>query len=315
MLTTFVGPVAVSRDSPQYIIPPFSRRGNNPDLGYSVFDLGVAPIDPRFGLKRDVAPGSTWALGIAPVSEMMLVDAVPSAVATANIAAAQATTSGTAMTLVSVSGAGITVTTAAQTILATGAVVPAGVLALDGAPAVLFQGPNNSVAMPDPRTMLARAISITGAISSPGGVFNVSGYDLYGLPQTEAITVPAASTTASVTQNGTKAFKFITSVTPEVTSAETYSVGTTDIYEFPVAVYEWGYARVVWAGTLETSSSGFTAADTTSPATSATGSVRGTYALPSASNGTNRLHLFASIAVYNAANANGPASVFGVVPA
>lgn len=311
MLTTFVGPVAVSRDSPQYIIPPFSRRGNNPDLGYSVFDLGVAPIDPRAGLKRDVAPGSTWAVGIAPVSEMMLVDAVPSAIATANIAAAQATTSGTAMALVSSSGAGITVTTAAQTILATGAVVPAGVLALDGAPGVLFQGPNNSVAMPDPRTMLARAISITGSTSAPGGVFNVSGYDLYGLPQTEAITVAAGA----VTQNGTKAFKFISSVTPEVTSTETYSVGTTDIYEFPVAVYEWGYARVVWAGTLETSSSGFTAADTTSPATSATGSVRGTYALPSASNGTNRLHLFASIAVYNAANANGPASVFGVVPA
>ena len=311
MLTTFVGPVAVSRDSPQYIIPPFSRRGNNPDLGYSVFELGMAPIDPRFGLKRDVAPGSTWAVGIAPVSEMMLVDAVPSAVATANIAAAQATTSGTAMTLVSVSGAGITVTTAAQTILATGAVVPAGVLAIDGAPAVLFQGPNNSVAMPDPRTMLARAISITGSTSAPGGVFNVSGYDLYGLPQTEAITVAAGA----VTQNGTKAFKFISSVTPQVTSAEDYSVGTTDIYEFPIAVYEWGYSRAIWAGALETSSTGFTAADTTSPATSTSGSVRGTFTLPSASNGTTRLHLFASIAAYNAANANGTASVFGVVPA
>jgi hypothetical protein len=218
------------------------------------------------------------------------------------------------MTLVSASGNGINVLSSSVTIAATGAQVPAGTLCIDAIPALIFFNVRNSVAVPDPRTMIARAVSITGAASSPGGSFLVKGYDLYGLPQSETITVPAASTTA-VTQNGKKGWKFISSVTPEFTSTYDYSVGTTDIYEFPIAVYDWSYVQVYWAGTLETANTGFVAADQTSPATSSTGSVRGTYALPTASNGTSGLHIWAAVAPYNLVNVNGQGSIFGVTPA
>ena len=48
--------------------------------------------------------------------------------------------------------------------------------------------------------------------------------------------------------------------------------------------------RTKWAGVLAQNAGTFTAADTTSPATNATGDPRGTYAQSgAASNGTNRL--------------------------
>lgn len=302
-ITTFKGPVVGAKDSPQYPVP-----SNNADYGPSLFDVALAIVDPRMGLRRDVVPGSTWAVGLPPLGHMVAIDAVPSAIATANIAAAQHTTSGVPLTLVSTSGAGITVLSSPFTSLQTGQTVASGV-AIDGLPSVLFFGPNNTTGIPDPRTSLARAVSITA--SGGGGAFLVTGADLYGMPQTETITATSAATV-----DGHKGFKFVTSVTPQFTDAtNTYSVGTSDIYEFPLAVYEWAYADIYWNGALITASTGFTAADTTSPATSTTHSVRGTYATQSASNGTISLQMFLAVQPWVMGTANGAASLFGVTPA
>jgi len=112
--------------------------------------------------------------------------------------------------------------------------------------------------------------------------------------------------------NSTKAFKFIYSVTPQFTDAHNYSVGTADIFGFPMQVQSFDECLLYWNSALITASTGFVAADTTSPATAATGDVRGTYAVQSSSDGTKKLAMVVQIAASRQASATG---LFGVTPA
>ena len=161
-------------------------------------------------------------------------------------------------------------------------------------------------------------LAVTTSVATVGAniTFTVSGYDIYGYPMTNAITVTSGSTSGT-TVNGTKAFKYITSVTPSVTDTTTsYSVGTTDIFGLPLRSDYFGDALIVYPGTgatnVVTSVTGYTAAVTTT-ATSTTGDVRGTYALQTASStGTNRLIVRQSPALYNIGSATG---LFGVTQA
>lgn len=279
----------------------------NPDLGPSGFWGGNFLTDWRFAYSAG-APGDPQVLGLMMGQDVIAIDQAPSAVATANIAALQNVTNGTAMTLVSASGSGITVTTSATTILQTGKVVPSGALAIDGLPALVTFGVNKSVQLSDPTKSIARAVSITGSTSATGGAFLVTGYDLYGNLQTETVTAGAGA----VTTDGAKTFKFITKVVPQFTDAHNYSVGTADIFGFPLRVDTFAYARIAWNNGVITANTGFTAADTTSPATATTGDVRGTYATQSASDGTKKLQVFLSLPV---ANLQTLAGYFGVTPA
>lgn len=295
----------------------------NADRAPSGGDLGWGVIDPRYGYKiggsfnpsaliGGTAPNPLAILFLS-ASEMVGVDQAPSPAATGNIAAAQNVANGTAMTLVSSSGAGITVMAAPLAIPQTGLVVPAGSLAIDGLPGLVGFGQSGVVALVDPTRNLARAVSITGSASASGGAFTVAGFDLYGQPQSEIITAAAGA----VTSNGRKGWKFIASVTPQFTDAHGYSVGTADIFEFPIRVLEFPMATVGWNNAIIAASTGFTAADTTSPATSATGSVRGTYATQSPSDGTKVLQMFVSprVADLAAVSPGNVASLFGVTPA
>lgn len=295
----------------------------NPDRAPSGGDLGWGVIDPRYGYKIGGWANLSNALGGAQpnplailflsASEMLGVDQAPSAVSTSNIAAAQTVTNGTAMTLVSTSGAGITVMSSALTIPQTGLTVPSGMLAIDGLPGLVPFGQTGAVALVDPTRNIARAVSVTGSASAAGGQFLFNGYDLYGQPQSELVTHPGGA----VTQNGRKGWKFIASVTPQFTDAHNYSIGDADIYEFPIRVLEFPMSTVGWANAIIAASTGFTPADTTSPATSTTGSVRGTYATQSASNGTSVLQMFVSprVADLAAVTPGAMASLFGVTPA
>jgi hypothetical protein len=296
----------------------------NPDRAPSGGDLGWGVIDPRYGYKIGGyfnpsaliggAQPNPIAILFLSASEQVCVDQAPSTIATANIAPAANVTSGTPVTLVSSSGAGITVMTSPLIIPQTGLVVPSGVLAIDLLPGLVSFGQNGSIAVVDPTRNIARAVSITGSTSATGGAFLVAGFDLYGQPQSEQITAGAGA----VTTNGRKGWKFITAVTPQFTDAHNYSVGTTDIYEFPLRVIEFPSATVGWNGAIVAASTGFTAADTTTPATSTTGSVRGTYAVQGASsNGTIVLQMYVSprVADLAAVTPTNVASLFGVTPA
>jgi hypothetical protein len=308
--------------------PPLLSGGPPPDYNAdrapSGGDLGWGVIDPRFGYRIGGAGNVNALIGGAQpnpaavitvsAAELQLVDQAPSAVSTTNIAPAQNATSGTPMTLVSASGAGVTVMAQPLTVPQTGLVVPAGNLAIDGLPGLVFFGQNGTIAALDPTKQIARALSITGSASATGGAFLVNGFDMYGQPQSELVTAAAGA----VTTNGKKGWKFVTAVTPQFTDAHNYSVGDTDIYEFPVRVIEFPMATVGWNGAIVAASTGFTAADPTTPATSTTGSVRGTYAVQGASsNGTIALQMFVTprVADLAAVTVGNLVSLFGVTPA
>lgn len=213
---------------------------------------------------------------------------VPSTIATANIAALANAVSGTPLPLVSSTGAGITVlsTSAPATFQPSGLVLSAGVV-IDGLPtlASFGTGGNFTTSFYNRSTCVGRGVSITGVSAGAGGAFLVSGYDCYGFAMSQTVTVAAGVNTV----NSTKAFKAITSVTPQFSDAHNYSVGTADIFGFGLLASFFSDVEIHWNSALITANTGFVAADTTAPATKTTGDVRGTYAVQSASDGTKRL--------------------------
>lgn len=291
-------PIAVGAAPPDY----------NPDAGPNMFAGGVGLLDIRMGYRLGGSGGgSITDTGSAPGVNYATVDQVPSAIAQANIAALQNVVNGTALALVAVAGAGITLLASALFIPQTSKTVPVGTLVIDVAPANLTFGQNANNAVWDPTKALARAISITGAVGSAGATFLVVGFDLYGQPQTETIVVGAAAT-----KNGKKGFKFVTSVTSQTTDAHNYSVGTSDIYELPLRADTYGYVISTY-GNLPVTAPGFVAADATSPATATTGSVRGTIDMSgSPSDGVKRLTIMQGVSPANMTSITG---TYGVTPA
>lgn len=173
----------------------------------------------------------------------------------------------------------------------------------------LGMGDVDTIQMWNPQALCARAVSVTGAASASGSVsFLVSGYDIYGVPMSELIGPVAASTTVS----GKKAFKYIASVVPNATDAINYSVGTLDIFGFPIRSDFFGDVAINYNATGITASTGYVAAVTTSPATTTTGDVRGTYAVQSVTDKTKRLFFYQNSPVTNIGSIAG---LFGVTQA
>ena len=141
-----------------------------------------------------------------------------------------------------------------------------------------------------PQALLGRAVSVTAASGATYTTASVNGYDIYGYPMTENITI-----TASSTVNGKKAFKYIKSVVLSGGTADTthaYSVGTADVFGFPVRSDTFGdiivnNASSLVATTLITAATNYLPSDRTTPSAT-TADVRGTFAATSSS-GANKL--------------------------
>lgn len=132
----------------------------------------------------------------------------------------------------------------------------------------------------------------------------VTGKDVYGVSMSELI---AFNGTTPVL--GKKAFASISSVYVSAATAGNVSVGTTDIFGLPYAVGTRNYAITFDNGAQVTTGT-FTAAVTTSPATTTTGDVRGTWDPATAANGTVRFTVW--IFVKDADTATG---LYGVTQA
>lgn len=289
--------------------PVGSGGSENPELAPSIFWGGTGFIDPRPGYNV-----TRWgAIGIG--GESAVVNVVPSTLAANNIAASQTPTAATPLTLVSSTGAGITVLAASLVVWGSGNTIPSGALAIDGAPGLVAFGMpqlssgNTKVSFYDPTKTIARAVRVHSAGDDTAATFTVVGYDLYGYPMSETITG-----VNNGDASGKKAFKFITSITPAGTlSGSAVTAGTTDIYGFPMLSSFFGDVSILWNSAAITASTGYVAAVTTSPATATTGDVRGTYAVQSASDGTKRLMIYCNPSINNIAL--GVTGMFGVTQA
>ncbi len=261
----------------------------SPSLDY----LGNGIQDHRLRYNTSNSTTGFQAVGWFGANPVFCLNLIPSAISAVNIAASAANTpvvTTVPMTLVSASGAGITVltTSAGATLWPSMTTLTAG-LVIDSIPNPFAFGSKARTGLYDRSKMGARNIRITSA----GGddtlcVFTVKGYDAYGYAMSEAITGANAGVAS-----GKKAFKVVTSITPVGTVGSTsVSVGTGDVYGLPIQGPLWGDIQVHWASVLITAATGFVVPDVTTPATTTTGDVRGTYAVQgTASDGTRTLQI------------------------
>lgn len=298
--TAWTGPLVTAPSNPLGSIGTGSAN-QNPQSAPNFWLHGDALIDPRIPFTYYGGGDVSNKVYGFYASECQCIDAVPSAISAVNIAASQSPGAG-AITLVSSSGAGITVGTSI-TRADTGATVT-GLLAIDTAMAGQAYGQDATFNVWDPTKAISRNIRIVSGGNDSGITFTVIGYDLYGYPMSETITGANAGTAS-----GAKAFKYISSVTHTGSVATTVTIGTGDVIGLPMRVDRFAFASIAYNNAWITASTGFTAADTTSPATTTTGDVRGTYALQSASDGTKRLQIFIRPTAANCQNVTG---LFGV---
>lgn len=232
--------------------PTVNYRGNNlgaagtgsanqnPEAGPAMFIHGQALLDGRFPFTFKPgqgfgSPTCGWLNGLSCVA----IDQVPSAIADNNIAASQSPGATAALTLVSSSGAGITVGTSI-TRADTGATVT-GLLAIDTAMSTVTFGEAATLQIWDPTKAIARNVRITSGGDDSGIVYTVTGYDLYGYPLSEAIT--GANTSIA---SGIKGFKYIASITHTGSVAGTVKVGTGDVISLPIRVDRIPYLTAWW---------------------------------------------------------------------
>jgi hypothetical protein len=277
-------PAQISSSSPNSTVQPDSAQS----LDYG----GGGLIDHRLPYSRFNSLGNSAAgciaVGWNGSESVVVLDATPVAAATANIAALANAVSGTPVTLVSVSGGGVSVLAAPYTTLPFGNVLPTGSVVMGtatgnsgtvpaGAPGYMFVGARDQTAYYDPTTALTYALSVTGSASGTGGTFIVRGFDFYGQPMSENLVATAGATTA----NGVKAWKSITSITPQFSDAHQYSFGTQLIVGLHIALDLNAYMTEFKIGTGYTANPTITASlgsSTINTAATATNAdVRGTF--------------------------------------
>jgi hypothetical protein len=218
--------------------------------------------------------------GVGPLGQVYTYDVVPVALGTANVAALQAQTAASPLALAA--GTGVT-----------------AVAAPDGTGKTVYQFD------------VERCVSITSASNLSAGTFTVVGYSVLGQLMTQVVTGPNATTVTTL-----KAFYSVLSVTPNTTSASTASVGTSDKLGLPFALLDAGYVvKVGWNNTLLQDTGTLVVADTTNPATNATGDTAGTYLPSSATNGTKRLVFTQALTAAQVGPTSTMTGVYGVTQA
>ena len=125
---------------------------------------------------------------------------------------------------------------------------------------------------------------IIDAAGAATAVLTVTGTDTYGLPMSEAITLNGTTAVA-----GKKAFKTITRIAASAAATD-FFVGTGDVFGLPIRANSRNYVLTAWNGAFVTTGT-FVVADATA-ATTTTGDVRGTYAVPDAADAAKRLTLW-----------------------
>lgn len=135
-------------------------------------------------------------------------------------------------------------------------------------------------------------------------IATVYGTDVYGIAMSEAIAFNGTTAVA-----GTKAFKTVTRVAIDALMAGNAFVGTGDVLGLPYYVSTRNYVLTAWDGAFVTTGT-FAAGDATSPATTTTDDVRGTYLPPTATDASRRLTAYIYLS-----NPDTKAGLYGVTQA
>lgn len=213
-------------------------------------DLYLGPVI-RGGAVSD-GP-SQMDVGIGPMGRVYIFDVVPLTLQTSGLAAAQAV--GAAGNLTLTAGTGVTTSVDANGV--------------------------TRYVLDTPRT-----VSIDSAnAGDTTQTATVYGYDVYGQAMSEAVALNGTTEVYTL-----KAFKSVYRIAISAATAGNINAGFTDTLGLPVRVTNAGYIiSAKWNNTLADDAGTFVAADTTSPATTTTNDVRGTYVPSSAADGSKRL--------------------------
>lgn len=272
----------------------------------SLFDLGVALMDPRVAYQYEPGSGVT-----SPVfgfyNSVGYVDFVP---ATRSDSSGTASLVRSSLTNVA-AGAAFSLTPASSALgtYATTIIAPENgrtsetLIAIDSTAASVTFGSAGSVAMWNPGAGTGRCVSITTSSSGDAGTFTIIGRDMYGYKMTESVTANTGTSNSSgYTVRSQKAFKYVSSIinTTTTTSTSIYA-GFSDTFGFPLLTTYLGmnaelrlmptaYSSVTYVA-LASSAQVVLGQSSIATQTSTTPDVRGTYASTTASNGTLRLQM------------------------
>lgn len=175
---------------------------------------------------------------------------------------------------------------------------------------------------------VTRVVGINAAAGAAGGIFTVVGWDIYGYPMSEAITVGAGAAVAY----GNKCFKYIASITPNVTDAVAhYGVGVGDVIGLNLRSGRFEYLEPYVAAAPLVVATGWKAglATVSGPSTTTTADVRGSIQIGTRGNnsgaggagatggpfsGTVRVTVFKNIPPQSLIQAtpNNPTALFGI---
>jgi len=150
-----------------------------------------------------------------------------------------------------------------------------------------------------------RCLAINSTTSLLTQHITIHGYDVYGFRILERLQGP--ENTTIVTKH---AFKWVLAIIPSATNPDAaISVGTSNVFEFPLRADSFCDTLIWWNDVLVTSAVGFTRADPREPHEMDHGSVRGTYQVQSSPNGQARLQVRQAV---RAVNSDTVAGTFGV---
>jgi hypothetical protein len=264
----------------------FQATQSAPNLSPNIDAGGNAIQDGR--LPWNIANSATGAQVCGWMQAHPVIDLVPATASTVSIAAAQVPVTGVPLTLVTASGAGAIIATSPLLALPALTTIPVTAVYIDSVMAYRRFGTTDYTVLYDAATMCGRAVQIHSVGNDSAATATVVGWDAYGYLTHSSVTMGSNSTVTT-----TKTFKAIQSITCVGTlSGSNVSAGQADVFGMPMyaagANAVWGF----WNSLIFTGAGTFVAGVTTSPATAATGDVRGTYAVASASDGTKRLTLW-----------------------
>jgi hypothetical protein len=167
----------------------------------------------------------------------------------------------------------------------------------------------------------ARGVGITGVAGGAAGNILIQGRDLYMRQQSEIIAVAAGAGTTY----GRKTYKMLLAATPQFSSANNYTVVTSDLIGLPLSLLPNEPAPIITEGGTARTGDFLQYADLTNPATTSTGDPRGAIQLSAAGpgagtgatpDGTSRFTIVMNLnpAQVLGASAFNPGTLFGVAP-